>query len=382
MSALQVLLLEHDDVEGLHPFTDTHCSWEIRAGLYTIVERWTVSLPEVTVSVVSHRDLYVRSFVERNPNTAPFASTPTLVMSGHVFVSPTVMRLLAETCVSGRDAFLIECGGQIVGAFIPQALSSPTDAIDYLQAKERATLAIVEIAGHVVNRMWQVLDHVSEAIAWDASLVEQHISPKANVHQTVILDRSSGPIIIDDNVSIDAYSVLKGPIAIGKGSSIKPHCSLNTVVLGPHSRVGGEIHSSVVQGWSNKQHDGFLGHSYVGEWVNLGAGTTTSNLKNDYGHVRVLMPWGEEDSQRMFLGLLIGDHSKTAIGTCFSTGTICGVSSNVVTQSFAPKSIASFRWLDDVYLIEKALQVARTAMARRAVVLGPDTEAILRYLAG
>jgi UDP-N-acetylglucosamine diphosphorylase/glucosamine-1-phosphate N-acetyltransferase len=292
------------------------------------------------------------------------------------------MKLLTETCIRRGETFLIECSGQIIGAYIPEPLSSPTDAIEYLQSAESSSLAIVEVAGHVVNRMWQVLDHISEAISWDASLVEQHVSPLARVHPTVILDWSAGPVIIGDNVTIDAFAVLKGPVAIGSGSSIKPHSSLNNVVLGPHTRIGGEMSDCVIQGWSNKQHDGFLGHSYVGEWVNLGAGTTTSNLKNDYGNVRVSMPWGVEDSERMFLGLLIGDHSKTAIGTRFSTGTICGVSSNIVSQNFAPKSIGSFRWLDEVYEIEKAIQVARTAMARRGVELGPETEAVLRYLAG
>lgn len=381
MLDLQVVLLEHDEVEGLYPFTDTHCSWEIRTGLYTIIERWAATLLTTTVSVVSHRDQHVRSFVERHPHTAAFDSKPTLLMCGHVLVSPSVIKLLADTCMSRRDAFLINCGGHIVGAYIPQSLASPSDAIDILRKREGTALTIIEITGHVLHRIWHALDHIDESIRWDSSLVDTHIASSAVVHSTAVLDDSNGPIIIAEGVQIDALAVLTGPIAIGNNSRIKSHANLHTVALGPHSRIGGEVEDCIVQGWSNKQHDGFLGHSYLGEWVNLGAGTITSDLKNTYGHIRVTMPWGQEDTERTFLGLLMGDHSKCAIGTRFSTGTVCGVSNNIVFDSFPVRSIGSYCWMNEAYDLEKALQVMRTVMSRRNAVLGPETEALMRYLA-
>jgi UDP-N-acetylglucosamine diphosphorylase/glucosamine-1-phosphate N-acetyltransferase len=163
---------------------------------------------------------------------------------------------------------------------------------------------------------------------------------------------------------------------------VKPFSNIAHGVIGPVCKVAGEIEKSVIQGYSNKQHDGFLGHSYLGEWCNLGAGTITSDLKNTYGHVRVTMPWLEEDTQRTFVGLLMGDHSKSAIGTRFTTGTVCGICCNIVADNFPPAYLPPFTWLkpteQQVYEVNKALDVARAVTARRMVDLGPSTEALLR----
>jgi UDP-N-acetylglucosamine diphosphorylase/glucosamine-1-phosphate N-acetyltransferase len=187
--------------------------------------------------------------------------------------------------------------------------------------------------------------------------------------------------MICEGAIIEPLAVISGPAVIGPSSTVRPHADIKHSVIGPGCKVGGEIEESILQGWSNKQHLGFLGHSYICEWVNLGAGTTNSDLKNTYGHVLVTMPWGREDTQRMFVGLLMGDHSKSAIGTQFLTGTVCGVSSNVVSTGFPPQSIPSFRWLDTSYDVDKAVSVAKTVMQRRSKVLGESTEQLLRECA-
>ncbi len=382
MGPVQILLLEHDDVEGLYPFTATHCSWEIRTGLYTILERWQQTLGHSAVSVVSHRDKHVRSFVERYPHTATFSSAPSLLIAGNVVLSPDVIRKLVATCEQRTEAFLVTCSGHIVGAYIPTAMSKPDDASEILASYDPDVIQAVECSGHVLHRQWQALDHIADSISWDVSLRRQTIAPSAKIHPTVVIDETNGPVMIDENVTIGPYCILSGPVAIGSDTIVKPLTTVGTSVIGPWCKIAGEIEDSVIHGYSNKQHDGFLGHSYLGEWVNLGAGTTTSDLKNNYDHVNVELPWGKEDSQRTFLGLLMGDHSKSAIGTRFSTGTVCGVSSNIVTQGAPTKSIGSFRWLNDTYDTDKAVEVARTVMARRNIVLGQETEALLRYLAG
>ncbi|HLP28908.1 MAG TPA: putative sugar nucleotidyl transferase [Candidatus Didemnitutus sp.] len=382
MGPVQILLLEHDDVEGLYPFTATHCSWEIRTGLFTILERWQHTLDQYSVSVVSHRDKHVRSFVERYPQTAMFTSAPSLLIAGNVVLSPNVMRKLIGTCEQRNEAFLVTCSGHVVGAFIPTTMTSPDDAVELLASYDPDEIQSVECSGHVLHRQWQALDHIADSISWDATLRRQSIAPSATIHPTVVIDETNGPVMIDENVTIGPYCAISGPVAVGRDTIIKPFSTIATTVIGPTCKVAGEIQDSVIHGYSNKQHDGFLGHSYIGEWVNLGAGTTTSDLKNNYDHIHVVLPWGKEDSQRTFLGLLMGDHSKSAIGTQFSTGTVCGVSSNIVTQGAPTKSIGSFRWLNDTYDTEKAVEVARIVMARRNVVLGPETEALLRYLAG
>jgi len=334
------------------------------------------------VSVVSHRDLHVRSFVERNPHTTAFVSAPSLLIAGHVLLSPSVMRKLVETCEQRTEAFLVTCSGHVVGAYVPTDLVTPDEAVHHLESIDPDKLGSVDCIGNVLHRQWQALDHIADSIEWDASLLDQSIASSASIHPSSVIDDSNGSVVIGEDVEIGPFCVITGPVAIGSGTKVKPHTTIHTSVIGPMCKVAGEIEDSVIHGYSNKQHHGFLGHSYLGEWVNLGAGTTTSDLKNNYGHIRVDLPWGQEDTQRKFLGILMGDHSKSAIGTMFTTGTVCGVSSNIVASVLPERSISSFRWLDKQYETDRAIDVARTVMARRNTSLGPETEALLRYLAG
>lgn len=382
MGRVQILLLEQDDVEGLYPFTATHCSWEIRTGQFTILERWQHAVPNNSVSVVSHRNLHVRSFVERNPNTAAFVSAPSLLIAGNVLLAPSVMQKLVETCEQRSEAFLVTCSGHIVGAYVPTDLVTPDEAVRHLESVDPDKLGSIDCMGHVLHRQWHALDHIADSIAWDASLLDHSIAASATIHPSTVIDDSNGPVVLGERVVIGPFCVITGPVAIGNGTIVKPHTTIHASAIGPTCKVAGEIEDSVIHGYSNKQHDGFLGHSYLGEWVNLGAGTITSDLKNNYGHVRVTLPWGQEDTQRRMLGILMGDHSKSAIGTMFSTGTVCGVSSNVVTPTSTERAIGSFRWLDEHYETDRAIDLARTVMARRDKSLGPETEALLRYLAG
>jgi UDP-N-acetylglucosamine diphosphorylase/glucosamine-1-phosphate N-acetyltransferase len=147
-------------------------------------------------------------------------------------------------------------------------------------------------------------------------------------------------------------------------------------------KVGGEVEESVIHSYSNKQHDGFLGHAYLGMWVNLGADTNNSDLKNNYGNVKVVINGRLVDSGSMFVGLTMGDHSKSGINTMFNTGTVVGVSSNVFGAGFPPKFVPSFSWGgsdgQETYELEKSLAVARRVMARRKVTLSAAEESLFR----
>jgi UDP-N-acetylglucosamine diphosphorylase/glucosamine-1-phosphate N-acetyltransferase len=147
-------------------------------------------------------------------------------------------------------------------------------------------------------------------------------------------------------------------------------------------KVGGEVEGAIIHSFSNKQHDGFLGHAYLGMWVNLGADTNNSDLKNNYGTVKVVIDGTQVDTGSMFMGLVMGDHSKSSINSMFNTGTVVGVSSNVFGSGFPPKSVPSFAWGGSegmtTYEIERALDVARRVMGRRKVELTKAEEAVLR----
>ena len=156
------------------------------------------------------------------------------------------------------------------------------------------------------------------------------------------------------------------------------------VSIGPTCKVGGEVEGSILQGFANKQHDGYLGHAYLGAWTNLGAATNNSDLKNNYSTVRVWTPQGEIDTGSRFVGLFMGDHSKSAIGTLFNTGTVVGFSCNVFGAGFPPKHLPSFTWGGvsgaQPYEVEKALEVARAVMGRRQVVMEPADEVLFRAI--
>ncbi len=206
-----------------------------------------------------------------------------------------------------------------------------------------------------------------------------------NFPRRTYLDATEGPILIEENVVIEPNATIIGPVVIRAGSLIKAGAKIHPgVTIGQVSKIGGEVENSIIQGYSNKQHDGYLGHSFIGEWCNLGAGTNTSDLKNDYSNVKVTIEDQEFETKSLFVGLLMGDHSKSAIGTQFNTGTACGVSSNIFCTGFPPKWIPNFSWCGpnglENYKEEKALEVAKIVMARRGKVISEEETALLRSL--
>ena len=180
-----------------------------------------------------------------------------------------------------------------------------------------------------------------------------------------------------------SHSFIQGPASIGNDSIIKKGATVyHNTSIGEYCKVGGEVESSVILSFTNKQHEGFLGHSYLGSWINIGAGTNNSDLKNNYENITVLLNGKPVDTGSRFVGLIMGDHSKTAINTMFNTGTIAGVSCNIFGEGFPPRYIPSFSWGGSAFLkqydIKKSLDVAEIVMKRRNRELTPEEENMLR----
>ena len=192
------------------------------------------------------------------------------------------------------------------------------------------------------------------------------ISNSATVCAGTILDSSNGAIMIDDNALIDIGVLIKGPAYIGKNSIINPGAKLKDVAIGPYCKIGGEVEHTTFHGYSNKQHDGYLGHAYVGEWVNLGANTNNSDLKNNYSNIKVNMGDKEIDAG-MFAGCLIGDYTKTGISTMINTGTYIGLGCNIFGAGFQKKHIQNFSWGmgDDKTDFDKFIQTLQIVKGRR-----------------
>jgi UDP-N-acetylglucosamine diphosphorylase / glucose-1-phosphate thymidylyltransferase / UDP-N-acetylgalactosamine diphosphorylase / glucosamine-1-phosphate N-acetyltransferase / galactosamine-1-phosphate N-acetyltransferase len=197
-----------------------------------------------------------------------------------------------------------------------------------------------------------------------------YVEEGAQIKPGAVLDASNGPIFIDRNAVVMPNAVLEGPIYVGENSIIKSGAFLyDNVTVSKICKVGGEVEDTVFLPYSNKQHAGFLGHAYIGSWVNIGADTNCSDLKNNYGEVRFYNNGDMINSGLQFLGLIMGDHSKTAINTMFNTGTIVGYSCNIFGSGFPSKYIPSFSWggADAIttYDIHKAIETAKRVLARR-----------------
>jgi UDP-N-acetylglucosamine diphosphorylase/glucosamine-1-phosphate N-acetyltransferase len=213
-----------------------------------------------------------------------------------------------------------------------------------------------------------------------------HIEAGATVGPYCVLDATGGPIVIERGARLAPFCVVEGPCFIGEESRLKPGARLlGGCHLGPQCRVGGELAESILQGYANKQHDGFLGHAYLGEWTNLGADTNNSDLKNNYGQVQVTMLGAKVETGRRFVGLMMGDHAKSGINTMFNTGAVVGVFANIWGGGFPPKEVPPFSWGGPQdgwapYELGKALETARVVKGRRGRRLAPCEEELYRAL--
>ncbi len=199
-----------------------------------------------------------------------------------------------------------------------------------------------------------------------------------------VFNTTTGPVYLAANSEVMEGSLVRGGLSLGEHATLKMGAKIyGPTTIGPHSKVGGEVNNCVIQGYSNKGHDGFMGNSVIGEWCNLGADTNTSNLKNNYGEVKT---WSYEtgtlqNSGRQFVGLIMGDHSKCGINTMFNTGTTVGVFANIIGAGFPPKFVPSFTWGGhepfQTYDFEKAMGVAENVMARREIQLSSADRVIL-----
>jgi carbonic anhydrase/acetyltransferase-like protein (isoleucine patch superfamily) len=232
-----------------------------------------------------------------------------------------------------------------------------------------------------VNYLWDFIINLKEDLEEDLEMLGTGI--KGQVHPSAVI-YDEGKVLIENGAEIEANAVLdarSGPIYVGKNTIVRPQSYLKgPLSIGPECRIGGEVVHSIFHGYSNKAHYGFIGHSYIGEWVNLGAGTTNSNLKNNYGTVKVVVNGKEVDTGQQFMGCFIGDFAKTGIGTLITTGAVIGVGANVFGGGVTSKVVHPFSWgAGKRYDWEKFLEAAAAMMQRRGKTLTkPEMEKLKR----
>lgn len=206
--------------------------------------------------------------------------------------------------------------------------------------------------------------------AYHKGISSLYLAPSVLVDPGVVFNTSGGPIYVDEGAVLGAHSVINGPCYIGPHAQVRPHTQVSCAAIGFGSRIGGEVSVAVLGRYVNKVHYGFLGHSYIDSWCNLGAGTTTSNLRNDYGFIKMRMHEGRRSTGLQFLGTMMGPYAKCSIGTTLNTGTLVGAVCNLFDHGFHPADVGPFSWGSPTggyvrYQLDRALEAIERTMARR-----------------
>ena len=377
---MSLVFLDDAVAADFQPFALTRPCCELRAGALLVRQRWEMATGMDTGGFLGAPHL--THFSE--PGAATFLAEP--IPAGSILVNA---RCAVSLKSLDRQADAWSCEGRVAAV----RLRSPIDAGDAARDGALESLArsarTVAIEGRWLDKVWDLVRLLPELLASDVPALGQRIERAtdfgpttrashevyvergANIEPMVVMDASAGPILVRRGASVQSFTRLVGPCVIGEGSIVNGG-RVATSSIGEHCRVHGEVSVSIFTGHANKGHEGFIGHSVLGRWVNLGAGTTNSNLKNNYGDVALWTPRGLERTGMQFLGSFLGDHAKTAILTRLTTGAVVGTGANVYGTGMTPRYVPPFAWgLDgsDVWELGAFLDTAERAMKRRDVPL-------------
>lgn len=384
---MNIILFDDECHQSLLPLTYTKPVAALRVGILTIKEKWeqySNSVSYLTQDYLSKK-FKTKYSVDNYYINGCICPTDTLVEE--------IKNLKEGTILKNED-----------GNVLAYRRSKEVNSLD-AQTIEVLDEQISKAEFTTIRNTWDIFSKNGEAIAWDFDkITEGRTSSKLNETNTVI---GNGKIFVEESAEVnctifntnDAYiyigkdtvvmegSVVRGSLALCEGAQLKLSTKVyGPTTVGPHSKIGGEVNNSVIQGYSNKGHDGFLGNSVIGEWCNLGADTNNSNLKNNYANVR-LWDYGTgrfADTGLQFCGLIMGDHSKCGINTMFNTGTVVGVSANIYGAGFPRNFIPSFSWGGATgqmtYKLNKVFEVAEIVMSRRKVDLDDQEKEILEHI--
>ncbi len=376
--------------------------WELRCGMSSLEDKLVAKInpSETAYFVPDYMAIYYRTQVEKPVNDVTMLAGDDLLL-----VDPSVKAAGFDVQAKGPSEIGLNEQGQVLYARISEkdVAGLAADSIDEFVASAKASLPNVKSKLATWEYTWDLVLANCEQIATDFAAVGQSgiegkveeplairgskkdvfVAPGAKVHPMVTLDAEHGPIYIDEEAEIHPFSRIEGPCYIGKNSLLLGAKCREGNSIGEWCKVGGEVEESIIHGHSNKYHDGFLGHSYVGEWVNLGAFTTNSDLKNDYSSVSVILDGRRSiDTGSTKVGSLIGDHVKTSIGTLLNTGSYVGAMALIMaTGKPLPKHVPSFSWFIEGNVTKgfgksRLYQTAKTAMSRRGCRWTEETEAM------
>jgi UDP-N-acetylglucosamine diphosphorylase / glucose-1-phosphate thymidylyltransferase / UDP-N-acetylgalactosamine diphosphorylase / glucosamine-1-phosphate N-acetyltransferase / galactosamine-1-phosphate N-acetyltransferase len=351
---MHVILFEDDLVDQLYPATLGRPAFQVSCGSYRLIDLASRLGDELRAIVRPHlRGVLAADcpylFAPLEPQTQP-----TLFLNARLVPAISVIERLKILISSGRQG-VVRSGNGVAAALVgPELTPPPSDSMpDILSAWfEGLHLASIEM-------QLPLLEYPHELIRWNMQILEENLAdrishgdyreiadgvfaaPGAGLGQYCVTDAANGPIVLEQDAAVGPFCYLSGPVHIGARCRVIEHAALKDfVTLGHTCKIGGEVEASIVEPFTNKQHHGFLGHSYLGSWINLGAGTSNSDLKNTYGTIRMEYNGRKVDSGMQLLGCMIGDYAKTAINTSIFTGKTIGVCSMV--YGFVTTNVPSF----------------------------------------
>lgn len=357
--ALRVCWFEDREILGLEPLTLTRPVFELLCGRTTLAVRQRRCFPDAATGAMIRpelQDVYRQLHPTVSVNDRDWLRAgPTVLVNGR-WLPP------ARFTANVAESHLAVVGDEIAYAVVGSDWlkdCSPETLDDCLERWQHA-LPCRAVGGRMVRHLWELVDRNAEQLELDVAYHSTHlpslpqisvvgpsgrlfVHPSARIDPMVVADTTKGTVVIDRDAVVTAFTRLEGPCHIGPFTQLHGAKIRGGTTLGPHCRIGGEVEASIVQGYSNKYHDGFLGHAYVGEWVNLGAGTSNSDLRNDYGEVRVVVRGTLTPTGLSKVGCFLGDHVKAGLGTLLNTGTNVGVFANLLPSGgFVPKYVPSF----------------------------------------
>lgn len=381
---MNYILFDNFRRNNLLPLTYTRPVADIRVGILTIREKWEKYL-KVKTSTLTEDYLSEKFPIKEEDDN--------VMINGSIL--PTI-ELVNKIQALKRNSVLVK-GDVII------AMRVDSTDLDNLEDENIDHIDSEDYAGEFlkINHTWDIFNLNAKAIAEDFHLItkgrksapvsktnlvigDQIFLEKGAIIEGAVLNSTNGPIYVGKDAEVMEGCLIRGPFALCDHATLKMGAKIyGPVTVGPHSKAGGEINCSVILGYSNKAHDGFMGHSVIGEWCNLGADTNISNLKNTYEHIKA---WNYPDqtfveTNLQFCGLIMGDHSKCGINTMFNSGTVIGVSTNVFGDGYQRNFIPSFMWGGTsgykLYDVEKAIQVATRMYERRGLAFNETDRKIL-----
>jgi len=402
MIKMQICIFEDKGYENLYPLTLLRPVFELKCGHSALLDKILRRYKGVKVHFFV-RDCLVPILKKKTGGNC--VNDLVALKDDVLFLNGRWLSINSSIELNGPEEIGL-CNNDVVYARLKRetVISYATSSLERLLEAVKSKIQMKPVSATLISYPWELIKYNGKAIEEDfkslgKSGIEGKMSPHAaivgdrdkvfiaqgaQVQPFVTLDTTSGPILIDKEAVVHPYSRIKGPASIGAETEIFEGNIREGTTIGPMCRVGGEVEESIIHGYSNKYHEGFLGHSYVCEWVNLGALTTTSDLKNDYSQVRVYIKGELRDSHESKVGCFIGDHTKTSIGAFFNTGSVVGVMTNVVhSGGLLPKFIPAFCWFFNNrvfkgYGFRNMLETARSVMARRNRDLSEDEIELLK----